>query len=395
MSDLLYGEVENDLRASVRDLLTDRSPWTSVLARVETDKPYDLELWRTLAAEMGLAGLLVPEDLGGAGASAREVAVVLEELGRAVTPTPFLGSAVLATSALLAAGDTETVAELAAGQRIGALAVSLTTAPNAAFPSAVKVVDGKLTGRVGSVADLEFADVVVVPAIGADGPELHVVQTASAGVTVTPITPLDLTRRIATLELDGVESRKLSGDAAAALRTALTTGAGLLAAEQLGVAQWCLDATTEYVATRHQFGRPIGSFQALRHRLADLWASVSSAVAVSRAAADALATGSDVDIAVAVAASFCSELAVHAAEEALQLHGGIGMTWEHPVHLYLKQDVTRASWAIALTRAGARWLEAGYSWFGRQGLLLARALSESQFEREYAGLGVSQLHGAC
>jgi hypothetical protein len=115
----------------------------------------------------------------------------------------------------------------------------------------------------------------------------------------------------------------------------LTTGAGLLAAEQLGVAQWCLDATAEYVATRHQFGRPIGSFQALRHRLADLWASVSSAVAVSRAAADALATGSDVDIAVAVAASFCSELAVHAAEEALQLHGGIGMTWEHPVHLYL------------------------------------------------------------
>jgi alkylation response protein AidB-like acyl-CoA dehydrogenase len=335
MSDLLYGEVENDLRASVRDLLTDRSPWTSVLARVETDKPYDLELWRTLAAEMGLAGLLVPEDLGGAGASAREVAVVLEELGRAVTPTPFLGSAVLATTALLAAGDTETVAELAAGQRIGALAVSLTTAPNAAFPSAVKVVDGKLTGRVGSVADLEVADVVVVPAIGADGPELHVVQTASAGVTVTPITPLDLTRRIATLELDGVESRKLSGDAAAALRTALTTGAGLLAAEQLGVAQWCLDATTEYVATRHQFGRPIGSFQALRHRLADLWASVSGAVAVSRAAADALATGSDVDIAVAVAASYCSELAVHAAEEALQLHGGIGMTWEHPVHLYL------------------------------------------------------------
>jgi len=236
MSDLLYGEVENDLRASVRDLLTDRSPWTSVLARVETDKPYDLELWRTLAAEMGLAGLLVPEDLGGAGASAREVAVVLEELGRAVTPTPFLGSAVLATTALLAAGDTETVAELAAGQRIGALAVSLTTAPNAAFPSAVKVVDGKLTGRVGSVADLEVADVVVVPAIGADGPELHVVQTASAGVTVTPITPLDLTRRIATLELDGVESRKLDGDAAAALRTALTTGAGPEAAEQVGVA---------------------------------------------------------------------------------------------------------------------------------------------------------------
>jgi alkylation response protein AidB-like acyl-CoA dehydrogenase len=335
MSDLLYGEVENDLRASVRDLLTDRSPWTSVLARTETDKPYDEDLWRTLATEMGLAGLLVPEELGGAGATAREVAVVLEELGRAVAPVPFLGSAVLATSALLAIGETETLAELASGQKVGTLAVPLTTAPTAPFPTSVKAADGKLTGTATSVVDLSVADVVVVPVVGANGPELHVVRIGDAGVTVTAVTSLDLTRRIGNLQLADAPSRRLDGDAAQALATALTTGAGLLAAEQLGVAQWCLDATTEYVSTRHQFGRPIGSFQALRHRLADLWASVSSAVATSRAAADALATGSDVDIAVAVAASFCSEVAVHAAEEALQLHGGIGMTWEHPVHLYL------------------------------------------------------------
>jgi alkylation response protein AidB-like acyl-CoA dehydrogenase len=337
MSDLLYGEVENDLRESVRDLLADRCPWTSVLARIETDKPYDLDLWRTLAADMGLAGLLVPEDLGGAGAGAREVAVVLEELGRSVAPVPFLGSAVLATTALLAAGDTEFVRDLAVGQQIGTLAVALTTAPGTAFPRWVKAVDGKLTGRVGSVVDLDVAAIVVVPAIDEDGPALYVVALPSAGAGLTPVTPLDLTRRITHLDLTETPAHRIASGSVAeqALSTALTTGAGLLAAEQLGVAQWCLAATVEYVKTRHQFGRPIGSFQALKHRLADLWAAMTSALATSRAAADALATGTDVGVSVAVAASHCSEVAVLAAEEALQLHGGIGMTWEHPVHLYL------------------------------------------------------------
>ncbi|AHH95596.1 acyl-CoA dehydrogenase family protein [Kutzneria albida] len=335
MSELLYSEVENDLRASVRDLLSDRSPWTAVLARTETDQPYDLALWRTLATELGLAGLLVPEELGGAGASAREVAVVLEELGRAVAPVPFLGSAVLATSALLAAGDAELLPELAAGNRTATLGVTYTTAPNAVFPASVHVHNGRLTGRIGSVVDLDVAEFVVVPAVGAAGPELHVIEVSSA--RVTPVVPLDLTRRISHLELDGVSGRLLAtGDAAEqALRSALTTGAGLLAAEQLGLAQWCLDSTVDYAKTRYQFGRQIGSFQAIKHRLADLWAATSSALATSRAAASALATGEDVGVSVAVAAAYCSDVAVLAAEEALQLHGGIGMTWEHPVHLYL------------------------------------------------------------
>ncbi|WAL69475.1 acyl-CoA/acyl-ACP dehydrogenase [Amycolatopsis cynarae] len=343
MTDLLYSEVEEDLRASVRDLFADQASPAAVLARTESGEPYDLKLWRTLAAELGLAGLLVPEELGGQGASAREVAVVLEEIGRAVVPVPFLGSAVLATSALLACDTGQsTVADLlrrlASGEAIGALAVPLTTWPGAEFPSSVRAEDGSLTGTVTVVADVTAADVLIVPATGPQGPGLYAVDASA--VTVTEVTPLDLTRRLGEVTLDGTPGRLLAGPdrAAAALEHALTAGAGLLASEQLGVAQWCLDETVAYVKQRYQFGRPVGSFQALKHRLADLYLELVSARATARYAADTLATGDeDVPVAVAVAQSTCAGIAVHAAEEAIQLHGGIGMTWEHPAHLYLKR----------------------------------------------------------
>jgi alkylation response protein AidB-like acyl-CoA dehydrogenase len=339
MSDLLYSEVEEDLRASVRDLFTDRASAASVLARTESSEPYDLKLWRTLATELGTAGLHVPEEFGGQGASTRELAVVLEELGRAVVPVPFLGSAVLATSALLAC-DESTVAglvrRLTAGEAIGALAVPLTTWPGAPFPTTVQAADSVLNGRITMVADASVADVLVVPAMGPDGPGLYAVEGAAA----TEVTSLDLTRRLADVTLDNAPAQLLAGPdkAADALNHALTVGAGLLASEQLGVAQWCLDETVSYLKQRYQFGRPVGSFQALKHRLADLYLELVTARAAARNAADTLASGSpDAPIAVAVAQSSCAAVAVHAAEEAVQLHGGIGMTWEAPVHLYLKR----------------------------------------------------------
>ncbi|GAB3562876.1 acyl-CoA dehydrogenase family protein [Amycolatopsis endophytica] len=339
MSDLLYSEVEEDLRASVRDLLTDQAGFTSVLARTESAEPYDLKLWRTLATDLGLAGLAVPESLGGQGASYREVAVVMEELGRSVAPVPFLGSAVLATSALLAAGDAELLPRLAGGELIGALAVPLTSAPGTGFPGGVEAnTEGALSGAVRTVADASAADVLIVPAVGPDGPGLYVVEKAAA--TVTEAVSLDLTRRLADVSLDNAPSRLLASgtDAEAVLRQTLLVGAGLLASEQVGVAQWCLDETVAYLKQRYQFGRPVGSFQALKHRLADLYLEIVSARATARYAADALATGiDDVPVAVAVAASTCSTVALHAAEQAVQLHGGIGMTWEHPAHLYLKR----------------------------------------------------------
>ncbi|GAA0654535.1 acyl-CoA dehydrogenase family protein [Kitasatospora atroaurantiaca] len=341
MSDLLYSEIEEELRSSVRDLLTDHCPPSAVLAGCESREPYDLALWRSLAAELGAAGLQVPEEYGGAGASLRETAVVMEELGRSVAPVPFLGSAVLATTALLACPASDLLPALAEGARTAVLAVPLSTAPGAAFPSGVRADgNGALTGRLTSVADALTADVLLVPAVDADGPGLYAVEASATGLGVVRRTSLDLTRPLADVTLEGVPARKLAGadTAPAALERALLTGAGLLASEQLGIAEWCLGTTVAYLKERKQFGRALGSFQAIKHRLADLWLETVGARAAARYAADALAGESpDAALAVAVAQAHCGALAVRAAEECVQLHGGIGMTWEHPAHLYLKR----------------------------------------------------------
>ncbi|HEU4421023.1 MAG TPA: acyl-CoA dehydrogenase family protein, partial [Pilimelia sp.] len=330
---LLYTEVEDELRAAVRDLLADRSPAAAVLARVETDEPYDLALWRTLAADVGCAGLAVPEEHGGAGASWREAAVVAEELGRSVAPVPFLGGG-LATAALLAAGDTDLLPSVAAGKRAATLVLPLSTPPGAPLPESVRMDAGVLTGTVTSVADAVVADVLVVPTTGG----LYAVDAADA--TRTPVTSLDLTRPLCDVTFDAAPGRLLAGAERArqAWADALLTGAVLLASEQLGVAEWCLDTAVAHLKTRYQFGRPVGSFQALKHRLAALWVAVTQARAVARYAAGCLADGDpDVAVAASLAQAHCSEVAVSAAQECVQLLGGTGFTWEHPAHLYLKR----------------------------------------------------------
>ncbi|MDT5349124.1 MAG: hypothetical protein QOH91_2411 [Mycobacterium sp.] len=340
-ADLLYSDTEEALRDSVRQLFADRCPPESV-AKAYDAPPQDFSgVWRTLAAELGVAGLLVPESLGGAGASAREAAVVMEEIGRAVAPVPFLSSAVLATVALLRAGDTETVPGLAEGTVTAALVVPLSTAPSDSIAGVSSGADG-LTGAVSSVAGAGEADVLVVPVAGPDGLELHTVARDAAGVEVSPVLAFDMTRPLADVRFSGVSgvgsSRVGAGPADAAVAEALLMGATLLASEQLGVAQWCFDATLAYAKERKQFGRTIGSYQAIKHRLADLWIQLNSATAAARYAADTSARGdADAAVAAAVAQAYCSDVAVHAAEECVQLHGGIGMTWEYPAHLYLKR----------------------------------------------------------
>lgn len=344
---LLYTDIEDQLRASVRDLLGDRAQPADVIARCESDQPYDLELWRSLC-DLGATALHVPEELGGQGASPREVAVVMEELGRFVAPVPFLGSAVLATTALLgckAGPEVRSLLDaLGSGEQIGTLAVSLATAPGAAYPASVVADADGLHGQVRTVADAGPASVFLVPAVGPDGPSLHAV--AADQVTVTPVVSLDQTRPVCDLSLSGAAYTLVAGpDAAvAAVDSALWTGAGLLASEQLGVAEWCLDTTVAYLKDRHQFGRPVGSFQALKHRLADVWQDLVLARATARNAAD-----DPSPLSAGIAQSLGSTIAVHAAEEAVQLHGGIGMTWEHPAHLYLKRAKADA---IALGTAG-------------------------------------------
>ncbi|MEV6113787.1 acyl-CoA dehydrogenase family protein [Streptomyces sp. NPDC052109] len=341
--DLLYSEEEEALRAAVRDLLTDHCAPADVIARTESAAPHDLALWKLHAEGMGLAGLLVPEEQGGQGASHREVAVVLEELGRAVAPVPYLTSAVVATEALLACGDDELLGRLASGRTIGALAVGLHAAPGAALQT-VRVDNGTLHGELRGIADAAVADVLLVPA---DDGGLYAVPADA--VTVTPQTSLDLTRPLATVRLEGASGRRV-GEAEPAVRRALRAAAGLLASEQLGVAEWALTETVRYLKERKQFNRPVGGFQALKHRLAQLWLEVVNLRATARAAADALASGEDTDVSVAVAQAYAAPVAVHATEEALQLHGGIGMTWEHPIHLYLKRAKADS---IAYGTAGA------------------------------------------
>ncbi|MFI6697637.1 acyl-CoA dehydrogenase family protein [Streptomyces sp. NPDC050509] len=343
--DLLYSDTEDDLRAAVRSLLTDRADLPATLARAESGDPYDPELWTSLTAGIGAAGLLVPEKLGGQGASHREAAVVLEELGRAVTPAPYLTSSVVATETLLGCDGESTestdvaglLTALASGHRTAVLALPLTTAPDARLPFTDSAGHPEAAATtVSAVADAVRADVLLVPR--ADG--LYAVETAAPGVTVEPLTPLDLTRPLATVTVAAGSGVRIADAATgeSAVRRGLLAGAGLLASEQLGLAEWCLEETVRHTRERHQFNRPVGSFQALKHRMAQLWLEVVSARAAARNAADALATGDPgAPLAVAVAQAYCGRVAVHAAEECVQLHGGIGMTWEHPAHLYLKR----------------------------------------------------------
>ena len=348
--DLLYSDAERALSDALASLLADRGGPDNVLARVESAQTYDDKLWQAVGTDLGCAGLLIPERDGGAGASYREAAAAAEVLGSFVAPVPFLGSAVVATAALLSVGSQGgLLAKMADGGVTAALAVPFASAPGSAFPASIRVAGSKpgdattgvarLRGMVTGAADALPAGVLLVPADGVPQ-ALYLVDVAAEGVGKAPVTSLDMTRQLCDLSFDDAPGTLIaSGPAASrAVDAALAAGAGILAAEQLGLAQRCLDMTVAYVKERKQFARPVGSFQGLKHRLADLWVSVTQARAASRYAAACLAIGSpDAGVAVALAKAYCSEVAVQAAQECVQMHGGIGFTWEHTAHLFLKR----------------------------------------------------------
>ena len=349
--DLLYSDAERALSDALASLLADRGGLDKALARIESAQTYDDKLWQAVGAELGCAGLLIPEGDGGAGASYREAAAAAEVLGSFVAPVPFLGSAVVATTALLsvAEGATDLLAKMADGGVTTALAVPFASAPGSGFPASVRVAGprpgdaatgvARLRGMVAGVADALPAGVLLVPADGVPH-ALYLVDMAAEGVAKAPVTSLDMTRQLCDLSFDDAPATLIASGPGAerALDAALGAGAGILAAEQTGLAQRCLDMTVAYVKERKQFARPVGSFQGLKHRLADLWVSVTQARAASRYAAACLATGSaDAKVAVALAKAYCSEVAVQAAQECVQMHGGIGFTWEHTAHLFLKR----------------------------------------------------------
>ncbi|MDH6280938.1 acyl-CoA dehydrogenase family protein [Prescottella agglutinans] len=350
LPDLLYDATHDQLRESLRSMLAQHCTTERLLHAVDAGELVDLSLWGSIT-QMGLTGLLIPTEFGGEGATTREAAVVMEELGRAVAPVPYLASAVLAAVTLVecarfgSAAASSALATIATGTSIATLAVESTRAPRSTFPAAVHAVDAgpdatRLTGTVTSVLAADCADAFVVPARLAGEPVLALVGSRDPGVRITPVTSMDTTRPVASIEFDSAPATLLAAGAIAvdAVDSALRTGSAMLAAEQVGVLEWALDTACSYLNVRHQFGRPIGSYQALRNRAAEMWIALGQARATSQYAAAVLAAGGDdADVASSLAKAHCTHHSLHAIEDCLQMHGGVGFTWEHPIHLRLKR----------------------------------------------------------
>ena len=345
---------QQELRAGLRRFCERQSDEATVRRLMESDAGYDRALWTRLGSELGALALAVPEELGGAGAGLVDQAVAAEELGAALFCGPLLGTVGLAIPALVAAPPgavrDELLPALAEGTRTAALVAPLFAPYVAGGGGAATTVAASgagdrttLAGTVDMVPDAGAADALLVVASSPEGPVLALAESAQ----VTPRGSLDLTRRLARVTLDGADARVIAtgDDADRAIRAAYLTGATLLAAEQVGIAQHLLDLTVGYAKERLQFGRPIGSFQAVKHRCADMLVATEHARTTALHAAWVLSDPSldDPELAVAMAQATCSETGYRVAADTIQMHGGIGFTWEHPAHLYYKRAVADAA----------------------------------------------------
>jgi alkylation response protein AidB-like acyl-CoA dehydrogenase len=339
----LSSEERGALRDSVRRLLGDRSTEADVRRVMETERGYDAALWKQLA-EMGVAGLVIDEAHGGAGAGPLELEAVMEEAGAALLCAPLVASSVLAAELLRAAGDEEANARLlpgvAAGTTIATVALTGDSGTWTEAGVSVAVVDGRLSGHASYVLHGQNADVLLVLANASDGLAVFEVDPKSAGVTVTALPTFDHTLRLARIAFDGAAGRQLSvkGSVWDAARQALDLALVGLAGEQAGGARRCLDFTVDYAKARIQFGRAIGSFQAIKHMAADLLLETESAISAARNAAQKLADGApDAAEAIALAAFACADAFTTTTATSVQMHGGIAFTWAHPAHLYLRR----------------------------------------------------------
>jgi len=330
------------LADSIRDVLRKRSDSEAVRRAMQADGRIDRDLWGTLCAEIGVAALAVPEEYDGAGASWAEAALAVEELGATLSPVPVFSSGVLAAGAILASGDAEAAARLLPGLASGETIGALCWASHAGWAvPGVTAEAGLLSGTAEYVLDGETADTFIVLA-GRDGAlsshlTLHEVDSSAPGVTVTPLPLLDPTRAIARVSFDETPSNAITapGDIAERIRTLAWA---LLSAEQVGGAARALALTAEYTSARKQFGRTLASFQALKHRMADMYVGVEAMRSISAAAIDAVVAGrADAAELAATAHVYCSEQYMSITGEAVQLHGGIGITWEHDIGLFFKR----------------------------------------------------------
>ena len=354
---LADSEAQQELRDSVRRLLQDKAPLSGIRQAADSAEVprFDRSLWLRVAGELGLTALAVPEKYDGLGQTALETGVVFEEMGRALYHGPYLSTVGMAIPALLHSGDESACADylpaLAAGETIATVAVTEADGRFAtAATTTTAVQDGdswRLTGTKDFVLDGADADLLLVTARHgdfADSPvSLFAVEGSddpASGLTRTPLDSLDLARSIARVALDGTPARLIHTvrTAPVLVEAVLDRALIAMAAEQAGGAAACLDLCVDYAKTRQQFGRLIGSYQAIAHKLVDMLHQVEFARAGARYAAAAEAGGdAEFPVAARVAAAYCGEAFRRVTVESVQAHGGIGFTWEHDTHLYYRR----------------------------------------------------------
>ncbi len=363
----------DELREAVREFLAAKSGESAVRAASQTG--YDPAVWDQMARQLRLPGLALPSEYGGDGFGLTELEVVLEEMGAALACSPFFATVVLAAQALLASGDEAACARylpgIAAGRTIATLAAAEGHAswdpamvaaraqrvagdaglapggwapggwaPEEWAPEEWAPEEWALSGKKSFVIDGAIADLVLVVARSTAGPGLFAVDRGAPGLHAEPMTTLDPTRPMAALTFDQVPAVLVGaeGQAGRLMSRVLDLACVALAAEQAGGARRCLEMSAGYARTRFQFGRPIGSFQAVKHKCADMLVRVELAEATAREAARlADEAAAEFGVAAATAHICCSQAYLFAAAENIQVHGGIGFTWEHPAHLYFRR----------------------------------------------------------
>ncbi len=344
----LFTDEQLELRAAVRDFLARKSAEETVRRLMATPGGYDPAVWQQMSDQLGLQGMAVPEEYGGAGFGYLELGIVFEEMGRALLCAPYLSSVALATEALLRCTDEaarkDLLPGLATGRTIGTLA--LLEQPGRWDEAGVRTRASRsgsgwaLDGSKRFVIDGHIAGLIMVGARTPAGVGLFAVDGAAPGLRRVPVPTLDQTRKQAHLEFAGTPARLIGDEADGwrVLRRVLQVAAILLAAEQVGGASRAVDMAAGYAGTRVQFGRPIGSFQAIKHMCADMLTEAEAARSAAYQGLWALAADSEeVPLAASVAKAYCSAAYCRIAGDAIQVHGGIGFTWEHPAHLYFKR----------------------------------------------------------
>ncbi len=334
-----FTDEQRELARTVRDVVAKRADSAAVRAAAESPAGYDESLWTLLCEQVGVAALAVPEEYDGIGAGYLESHLVLEELARGLVPSPMLGSAVIAVQALLATGNEDACARLlpglAAGETTAAVCWSGYEGHWGTDDLEVGAEgldsDWTLTGDTYYVLGGDRADVLLVAASTPDGPALFEADPAAAGISRTATPAMDPTRPLSRVTFDAAPAALLA-TGAEVLQRVLSVAQTALAGEAVGAAARILELTVEYTGQRKQFGRPIGGFQALKHRMADMYVLVETARSIAYQAAESLAP-----VDAATAKAYCAEAFQTVAGEAIQLHGGIAITWEHDAHLYFKR----------------------------------------------------------